>query len=86
MSQASLSVRVVANEKIKSFALPRLKGWRQDKGITQSVLAEQTGLSASYLSRLESGKRDASLGTLALMSAAGVPVAELGAFDSEVGR
>ncbi len=40
---------------------PRLRAVRKAKGWTLDDLAEKAGLSASTLSRLESGKRQASL-------------------------
>lgn len=36
---------------------PRLKGWRQKRGLTLDELSELTQISASTISRLESGKR-----------------------------
>ncbi|MFG6493344.1 helix-turn-helix domain-containing protein [Microbacterium sp. P03] len=43
---------------------PRLRAARQSHGWTLEDLAERAGMSASTLSRLESGKRQASLGLL----------------------
>lgn len=40
---------------------PRLRSARQDRGLTLEELASKAGMSASTLSRLESGKRQASL-------------------------
>lgn len=40
---------------------PRLRGYRNDRGWTLDELAERAQISASTLSRLESGKRQASL-------------------------
>lgn len=40
---------------------PRLRSARQERGLTLADLAARAGLSASTLSRLESGKRQASL-------------------------
>lgn len=34
-----------------------IKVWREYRGITQQALAEKAGISAAYLSQLESGKR-----------------------------
>lgn len=43
----------------ESLALlgPRLKGWREKRSMTLTELSAKTGISASTLSRLESGKR-----------------------------
>lgn len=35
-----------------------LKVWREHRGLTQEDLAEQVGVSGSYLSQIESGKRE----------------------------
>ena len=35
-----------------------IRVWRQHRGLTQQKLAEQTGISAPYLSQLETGRRD----------------------------
>lgn len=43
---------------------PRLRQLRRDRGITLQTLAEETDLSVSTLSRLESGKRDPTLDLL----------------------
>lgn len=40
---------------------PRLRGLRQDKGVTLAEVAEATGISTSTLSRLESGQRKPTL-------------------------
>lgn len=55
-----------------------LKKCRELKGMTQSALAERAGISPSYLSQLEKGKRDPKLTMLTqLANALGVPVAIL---------
>lgn len=57
---------------------PRLKALRLKRDITLTALAEATGISASTLSRLESGQRKATLELLlALSGAFGVAVDEL---------
>ena len=43
-----------------------IKVWREYRGLTQQALAEQAGISAAYLSQLESGKRKGT--TSALMA------------------
>lgn len=35
-----------------------IRVWRQHRGLTQQQLADQAEISASYLSQIESGKRD----------------------------
>ncbi|WP_344856807.1 XRE family transcriptional regulator [Amycolatopsis ultiminotia] len=42
----------------------RLRELRAERGITLSALAEQTGISAPHLSRLEKGERQPSIGAL----------------------
>ena len=42
----------------------RLRELRSERGITLSALAEQTGISAPHLSRLEKGERQPSIGAL----------------------
>ena len=42
----------------------RIRQMRHSKGITQSVLAEKAGISASFLGHIERGSRVASLDTL----------------------
>lgn len=46
----------------------RLKEWREARGLTQEELSEISGLSESYLSRLESGKRRANSQILTTLS------------------
>ncbi|MER5623945.1 XRE family transcriptional regulator [Streptosporangium sp. NPDC002544] len=56
----------------------RLRELRSLRGITLNALAEQTGLSAPYLSRLEKGERQPSIGTLLQLARVyGVSVGEL---------
>ncbi len=56
----------------------RLKALRQKRGLTQEVLARRMGLSRAYLARLEMGRHDPPLSTLAkLAKALKVSVAEL---------
>ena len=38
--------------------------WREHRGMTISALAEKAGLSQSYLSQIESGKREGRVGVL----------------------
>jgi transcriptional regulator with XRE-family HTH domain len=56
----------------------RLKELRAGRGITLTELAEQTGISAAHLSRLEKGDRQPSIGSLLQISRVyGVSVSEL---------
>jgi transcriptional regulator with XRE-family HTH domain len=56
----------------------RLKQLRAERGITLTALAEQTGISAAHLSRLEKGDRQPSIGSLLQISRVyGVSVSEL---------
>jgi predicted transcriptional regulator len=43
--------------------------WREHRGLSQSELAASAGISASYLSQLESGKRDGTTEVLAAIAA-----------------
>ncbi|MCQ4040945.1 helix-turn-helix domain-containing protein [Streptantibioticus rubrisoli] len=57
---------------------PRLRALRQDRGTTLAQLSEQTGISLSTLSRLESGRRKPTLELLLpLAKAHGVPLDDL---------
>lgn len=49
---------------------PRLKRLRRERGTTLAALAEQTGISSSTLSRLESGQRRATLELLLTLARA----------------
>ena len=44
--------------------------WREHRGMTISALAEKAGLSQSYLSQIESGKREGKVGVLASLARA----------------
>ena len=56
----------------------RLRELRSERGITLSALAEQTGISAPHLSRLEKGERQPSIGALLQIARVyGVSVSEL---------
>jgi DNA-binding XRE family transcriptional regulator len=47
-----------------------VKVWRKYRGLTQQQLAEAAGISASYLSQIESGKRTGSAEVLAAIAKA----------------
>ena len=49
---------------------PRLRGLRQQRGVTLAQLSESTGISVSTLSRLESGQRRPTLELLLLLARA----------------
>lgn len=56
----------------------RIKRLRAASGMTQAALAKKAGVSREYVARLETGRHDPSLSTLArLAKALGVPVARL---------
>jgi transcriptional regulator with XRE-family HTH domain len=56
----------------------RLKQLRKTRGMTQAVLAQNSQLSLGYVARLEQGRHDPPLSTLArLAKALKVSVAEL---------
>ncbi|MFH1084316.1 MAG: helix-turn-helix transcriptional regulator [Chloroflexota bacterium] len=42
--------------------------WREHRGLTQRRLAEETGISAAYLSQIESGRRQGSAEVLAALA------------------
>ncbi|GGR29023.1 helix-turn-helix domain-containing protein [Agromyces mediolanus] len=57
---------------------PRLKQLRQDRGWVLSRLAAETGLSEAFLSRIETGARTPSLGTIiAVARALGVRIGDI---------
>ena len=56
----------------------RLKTLRERRGMTQEQLAEKSGVSRTYLARLETGRQDPTLSTLEkLATALKVDVAKL---------
>lgn len=58
--------------------------WREHRGMTVSALAEQAGLSQSYLSQIESGKREGKVTMLArLARALSVDLDDLVTLDAE---
>ena len=55
-----------------------VRAWRESRGLTQEALAEQAGVSAPYVSQIESGKRAGTSATLRkLARALDVPVGAL---------
>ena len=62
----------------KKTFIARLKALRTKRGLTQTALAKQAGISREYLVRLEIGQQDPTLGTMTkLAKALKVPVVEL---------
>jgi ribosome-binding protein aMBF1 (putative translation factor) len=56
----------------------RVRIWREHRGLTVKALAEKASLTAAYLSQVETGKRDGTLGTYRkLAGALGVTLDEL---------
>jgi transcriptional regulator with XRE-family HTH domain len=56
----------------------RLKKAREDRGLTQVVVAQQARITRQYLYKLETGKADPTVAVLQrLAKALGVPVTEL---------
>lgn len=71
-------VAMTATDDVLREVGPRLRGLRRQAGITLGALAETTGISVSTLSRLESGRRKATLELLLpLARAYRVPLDEL---------
>lgn len=65
-------------DKLVARLTMRLKELRNQRGWTQPVLAKKVGVSPGYIARLETGRYDPKLSTLAeLANALGVPVREL---------
>ena len=42
----------------------RIAVWREYRGLTAKALAEAAGITQAYLSQIESGKRDGTIGTM----------------------
>jgi transcriptional regulator with XRE-family HTH domain len=62
----------------------RIKGLRQGEGISQEVLAEKIDMSPKYLSSIERGKENPTLGTfIKLAQALDVEVSELFSYEHE---
>lgn len=62
----------------------RIKSLRRGRGLTQDQVAERTGLSVNYLSRIERGLENPTLGTLlSLAEALKVDPLDLFTFEQE---
>lgn len=71
MLPAALVDRILAGES-------PVRVWREHRGMTAQALAEVCGIAQSYLSQIETGKRDGTLETMAkLAGALGVLVDDL---------
>jgi transcriptional regulator with XRE-family HTH domain len=56
----------------------RLKKLRQGRGLSQEALARKASITREYVNKLEAGRYDPTVGTLArLAKALGVPLADL---------
>jgi transcriptional regulator with XRE-family HTH domain len=56
----------------------RMRQLRQEQGLSQMDLSEKTGMEQAFISRLENGKAEASLGTLdRLATALGLSLSQL---------
>ena len=55
-----------------------VRAWREHRGMTQEALATVAAVSKPFISQIEGGKREGSVGTLKKLAAAlGVPLAAL---------
>jgi transcriptional regulator with XRE-family HTH domain len=62
----------------------RIKGLRKQKGLTQEQLAEQVGVDARHISRLETGAHYPSMETLeSIAEVLGRPIGDLFAFPKD---
>lgn len=71
---------LISDEELDDYlnAPTPLAFWRKKRGLTQTALAEQIGVTQAYLSEIESGKKEARIGVLReLASALKVTVDEL---------
>lgn len=66
----SSRVAAVADEPSRSGLASALKSLRKESGLTQAVLAEDAGVSTSFISQLERGSTDVTFSTLTRICAA----------------
>lgn len=52
------------------YGVNPLRAWREYRGLTVSALAASAGVTAAYLSQIESGKREGTVDTLRKIAAA----------------
>lgn len=58
--------------------LPPVRAWREDRALSATAVAEAAGISAGYLSQIETGRRTGTLRVLqAIADVIGVTVTEL---------
>lgn len=56
----------------------RIRVWREHRGMTAKVLAEEAGIAQPFLSQIETGKREGTVDTLrSLADALGVTIDDL---------
>lgn len=68
---AAMVTRLIAGES-------PVKVWREHRGMTARALADAAGLSQAYVSQIEGGKREGSIGALkAIADALGVTIDDL---------
>ncbi len=71
-------LRTVMNEALNKRVGKKIKQARQKRGLTQEALARQAGFSLGYLARLEIGRHEPPLSTLArLAKILGVKIGQL---------
>lgn len=76
--RAGIVTRVADPDDIDLRVSQRLRELRTERGITLSALADQSGISAPHLSRLEKGERQPSIGALLQLARVyGVSVSQL---------
>lgn len=72
-----MSSQESGSELLKKFG-ERVKAFRQDRAITQDVLAHKAGLHRTYVADVERGRRNLSLQAISkLADALGIPITEL---------
>ena len=69
---ATGEVELITDSEVDEYldAPTPLAFWRKKRGLTQAALAKQVGVTQAYLSEIESGKKEASVGVLKELAAA----------------